>query len=220
VLGPTLHELQPFASALGPANEATQQMARAVTPIIKNEIRPFAREILPAVNEIAPDTKELSEAFPKLATSFEVFNEFFNELAYNPGKSQAGFLFFLDWANHNLNSVVSTGDAHGVLGRTLVYLNCEVAPLLKGVAEVNPNVNLLIGLLQPPDRAACQSAGILKGAAAAHKLSKPKAPAGKLLGGLTPAFGTTAAAKKPAARPQARKAKAAAQGVRPKGGAR
>jgi phospholipid/cholesterol/gamma-HCH transport system substrate-binding protein len=195
VLGPTLHELQPFASALGPANEATQQLARATTPIIKNEIRPFAHEILPTVNEIGPDTKELSEAFPKLATTFGVLNEFFNELANNPGKGQAGFLFFLDWANHNLNSVVSSADANGVLGRTLIYFNCEVAPILKGVAEINPNVNLLIGLLQPPDRAACQSAGILKGASAAHKLSKPKAPGAKLLSGLTPAFGAKGGAR-------------------------
>jgi phospholipid/cholesterol/gamma-HCH transport system substrate-binding protein len=201
VLGPTVHELQPFASALGPANEATRKLALATTPIIKNQIRPFAREVLPTVNEIAPDTKELSEAFPKLATSFGVFNEFFNELANNPGKSQGGFLFFLDWANHNLNSVVSSGDANGVLGRTLVYFNCEVAPLLKNVAEINPNVNLLVGLLNPPDRAACTAAGIAKGGTAlsAHSLSKPKAPAGGLLSGLTPTFGKAGGPSKSAA---------------------
>lgn len=220
VLGPTLHELQPFAASLGPANEATQKFAKATTPIIENTIRPFAREILPTVNEIAPATKELSEAFPKLATSFGVFNEFFNELANNPGKGQAGFLFFLDWANHNLNSVVSSSDANGVLGRTLVYFNCEVAPLLKSVASVNPNVNLLIGLLQPPDAQTCVSQGLVKGAkaSAAHKLQKPKAPGGKLLGGLRPAFGSAASApaKGPAARGK-RKAKANAS---KKGGAR
>src|SRR6185437_2324200 len=213
VLGPTLHELQPFARALGPANEATQKLTRATTPIIKNEIRPFAREILPTVNVIGPDTKELSEAFPKLATSFGVLNEFFNELAYNPGKNKAGFLFFLDWANHNLNSVVSTSDANGVLGRTLVYLNCEVAPILKGVAEVNPNVNLLVGLLQPPTAQTCISQGLVKGVkgSAARKLTKPKAPASKLLNGLSPAFGATAGAPKPGAakRRAARSAKSA-----------
>jgi phospholipid/cholesterol/gamma-HCH transport system substrate-binding protein len=191
VLGPTLHKLQPFASALGPANEATRKLALATTPIIKNDIRPFAREILPTVNEVAPDTKQLAEAFPKLAASFGVFNEFFNELAHNPGKSEGGFLFFLDWANHNLNSVVSTSDSNGVLGRTLVYLNCEVAPLLKAVGSVNPNVNLLVGLLNPPDAQACISNGLIKGVkgSAAHQITKPKAPASKLLGGLTPAFG-------------------------------
>jgi phospholipid/cholesterol/gamma-HCH transport system substrate-binding protein len=199
VLGPTLHKLQPFASALGPANEATRKLTLATTPIIKNDIRPFAREILPTVNEIAPDTKQLAEAFPKLAASFGVFNEFFNELAHNPGKSEGGFLFFLDWANHNLNSVVSSSDANGVLGRTLVYLNCEVAPLLKAVGSVNPNVNLLVGLLNPPDAQACVSNGLIKGvkgSAAAHQIKKPKAPASKLLGGLTPAFGNTRAGAK------------------------
>jgi phospholipid/cholesterol/gamma-HCH transport system substrate-binding protein len=189
VLGPTLHKLQPFASSLGPANEATRKLARATTPIIKNEVRPFAREILPTINRVAPATKGLSEAFPKLATSFSVLNEFFNELANNPGAKQPGFLFFLDWGNHNLNSVVSSADAHGVLGRSLVYFNCKVAPLLKSIAGVNPNVNLLVGLLNPPERAACQSAGILKGTAGVHKATRPKAPGSKLLSGLTPAFG-------------------------------
>jgi phospholipid/cholesterol/gamma-HCH transport system substrate-binding protein len=195
VLGPTLHELQPFANSLGPANEATRKLALTTTPIIKNEVRPFAREILPTINLVAPDTKALAEAFPKLATSFGVFNEFFNELAYNPGKSQGGFLFFLDWANHNLNSVVSSADAHGVLGRTLVYFNCEVAPLLEHVAEVNPNVKLLIGLLQPPNRASCQSAGILKATAASVRRASPAtAPAPKALSGLGAPFGKAPAA--------------------------
>ena len=81
-----------------------------------------------------------------------VLNEFFNELAYNPGPKKGGFLFFLDWGNHDLNSVVSSADANGPLGRSLVYFNCEVLPILKGVAEVNPTVNLLVGLLQPADQ--------------------------------------------------------------------
>jgi phospholipid/cholesterol/gamma-HCH transport system substrate-binding protein len=221
VLGPTLHKLQPFASSLAEANATTQQQARATTPIIKNEIRPFAREILPTVNKIAPSTKALAEAFPKLAASFGVFDEFFNELANNPGKSQGGFLFFLEWANHNLNSVVSSADANGVLGRTLVYFNCEVAPLLEHVAEVNPNVKLLIGLLQPPNAQTCISQGLVKGAtgAAAHSLRKPKAPGAKLLNGLTPAFGATATATGKAQKPRrsSRRAKAAGSA---KGGAR
>jgi phospholipid/cholesterol/gamma-HCH transport system substrate-binding protein len=166
VLGPTLHKLQPFASALGPAQEATRRLALKTTPIIKNEIRPFARQILPVVNELGPSTKGAGEAFPKLATSFSVLNEFFNELAYNPGASKGGFLFFLDWGNHNLNSVVSSADAHGGLGRTLVYFNCNILPLFKGVSEVNPTVNLLVGLLKPPTGAECLSQHIGGGAGA------------------------------------------------------
>jgi phospholipid/cholesterol/gamma-HCH transport system substrate-binding protein len=164
VLGPTLQELLPFARALGPANEATRRLALATTPIIKNEIRPFAREILPVVNELGPSTKQLGEAFPKLSAGFAVFNEFFNELAYNPGPSKGGFLFFADWGAHDLNSVVSTADAEGAFGRTLVYFNCKILPIFKGASEVNPTVNLLVGLLKPPTEAECKSQGILKSA--------------------------------------------------------
>lgn len=154
-VGPTLRALDPFAKALGPANEATRTLARRTTPVIRSEIRPFAREILPVVNDLAPSTKRFATALPRLSVSFAVLNEFFNELAYNPGPSRGGFLFFLDWGNHNLNSVLSTADAHGPLGRTLVYFNCEVVKLLKGAGEVNPTVNLLVGLLRPPTKEEC-----------------------------------------------------------------
>jgi phospholipid/cholesterol/gamma-HCH transport system substrate-binding protein len=180
VLGPTLRELDPFARAFGPANEATRRLALKTTPIIKNDIRPFAREILPVVGELQPTTQKLGEALPKLATSFAVLNEFFNEIAYNPGPSKGGFLFFLDWGNHNLNSVLSTADAHGVLFRTLAYFNCEVLRLFKDAGEVNPNVKLLEGLLRPPTKAECISEHILNanGTPVAAERGRAKAPTG------------------------------------------
>ena len=191
VLGPTLHKLLPFARSLAPAQEATTRLAKETTPVLKNQVRPFAREILPVVNQLGPSTKELGEAFPKLASSFTVLNEFFNELGYNPGPNRGGFMFFLDWANHNLNSVVSSADAHGTLGRSLLYFNCNVVPLLAPVATVNPTVNLIIGLLNPPNKAACQAAGLLTPsgvAARAHR--RASAPAGGFLSGLdTRVFG-------------------------------
>src|SRR5207248_2821056 len=84
VLGPTLHQLRPFASSLGPANEATQRLAHTTTPIIRNEIRPFARQILPTISALRPHTQDLAEAFPKLAASLAACNDCFTELAYNP----------------------------------------------------------------------------------------------------------------------------------------
>jgi phospholipid/cholesterol/gamma-HCH transport system substrate-binding protein len=188
VLGPTLRELHPFAASLAAANEATRRLSLKTTPIIREQIRPFARQILPTVSALRPDTQNLAEAFPKLATSFSVLNEFFNELAANPHTGQPGFLFYLDWGNHNFNSVVSTADTHGVLGRTLVYLNCEVAPLLKGVSEVNETVKLLVGLLNPPNAQTCASLGLLTkgGSAARGQTPSPKSPTGGLLSGLQP----------------------------------
>jgi len=198
VLGPTLHKLKPFASALAPANEATRKLAEKTTPIFKNEIRPFAREILPVVNKLAPQTRAAGEAFPKLATSFSVLNEFFNELAYNPGPNKGGFLFFLDWGNHDLNSVVSSADAHGAVGRSLVYFNCNILPLFTGVAEVNPTVNLLVNLLKPPTAAECQSFGLTAAAkAAAARAHSSARQGGGVFGGLGQApLASTASSRK------------------------
>jgi phospholipid/cholesterol/gamma-HCH transport system substrate-binding protein len=160
LVGPTLRELEPFAKAVAPAEEASRPLFKHTTPTFKNEIRPLAREILQPVNQLQPSLKQLGEAFPGLASSFAVFNEFFNELAYNPGGGKGGFMFFLDWANHNLNSVLSTADAHGPVGRTVAYLNCEVLPILQGAASVNPTVNLLVALFNPPSGDECVRQGL------------------------------------------------------------
>ncbi len=171
-VGPALHTLLPFAKSVAPANEATKALSITATPVIKNEIRPFAREILPTVNELGPSTQGLAESFPKLATSFSVINEFFNELAYNPGKGKAGFDFFLAWANHNLNSVVANADAHGTLGRSLIYFNCHVLPIIHGVEEVNEPVKILTGLLRLPTEGECASLGLSSATAARAKAAK------------------------------------------------
>ncbi|MFZ1155908.1 MAG: MlaD family protein [Solirubrobacteraceae bacterium] len=207
VIGPTLTKLEPFAKALAPAQEASRSLFKVSTPIIKNQIRPFARQILPVVNQLEPSLKELGEAFPGLSSSFSVFNEFFNELAYNPGPNQGGFLFFLDWANHDLNSVLSTADAHGPVGRTVAYLNCELLPLLQGVSEINVTVKLLVALFNPPTTEECQRQGLVNptatstsaGKAAIARTRIPASPAKKgltlkLLGSKHSAFGRLATA--------------------------
>ncbi len=197
VLGPTLKQLHPFAAAVKPANEATQKLANQTTSVIRDEVRPFARKILPTVRRLGPTTKAASEAFPGLATSFSVLNEFFNELAYNPGPGRGGFLFFLDWGNHDLNSVVSSADAHGALGRSLVYFNCEVLPLLVHVAEVNKTVQLLISLLRPPSGPECKAFGLIGGGAATTASVKAAKPgSGTFSSNLRQSPFTAAAAKR------------------------
>src|SRR5947209_2741624 len=204
LLGPTLHDLRPFARSLASANHATVRLANATTPIIRDQVRPFARQILPTINEFAPSVEGLGKAFPKLATTFSVLNEFFNELANNPGSKQGGFLFFLGWDNHNLNSILSTADAHGVLGRTLVYFNCEVLPIVTGIASINPTVNLIVELLKPPSAAECAAQGLttkagiasVKGHAAIARNSpeavRARAAALRLFTNLEPHMGASA----------------------------
>lgn len=155
IVGPTLKKLKGFANSLAPGQEASRTLFKNSTPIIRDQISPFASEVQSVLRRITPATKSFDQALPSLTSSFKVINEFFNELAYNPGAKQGGFLFFLDWANHDFNSALSTADANGPLGRTVLFFNCEIASLLKSVAEINPNVNLLVGLLKPPEGQEC-----------------------------------------------------------------
>ncbi|HWX44327.1 MAG TPA: MlaD family protein [Solirubrobacteraceae bacterium] len=158
VTAATLHALEPFAKTLAPAERDLQSSFRKVTPILKNEVRPLLRQILPVINQLQPSLQDFAQASPELNTSFTVINEFFNELAYNPGPNQGGFLFFLDWGNHDLNSAVSQGEAHGAVGQTLVYFNCGQVPLLHSVAASDETAKLILGLLYPPSPALCKTA--------------------------------------------------------------
>jgi phospholipid/cholesterol/gamma-HCH transport system substrate-binding protein len=167
VTGHTLHALEPFAKALGPAEVASQPFFRKIAPVLKNEVRPLFRQILPVINQLQPSLQDFAQASPNLTTSFTVLNELFNELAYNPGPNQAGFGFFAAWGAHDLDSVVSQGDAHGAIGQTLLYFNCELVPILTGVAEADPTAKLILGLLNPPSAAQCASAA--KSASSAAK---------------------------------------------------
>ena len=170
VTGTTLHALEPFAKNLAPAERASQPFFRKTTPILANQVRPLFRQILPVINQLQPSLQNFAQASPQLTTSFTVLNEFFNELAYNPGSNQGGFLFFADWGAHDLDSVVSQGEANGAVGQVLLYFNCEVVPILTGVAKVDPTAKLALGLLNPPSASECTSASKAAPAAGAASL--------------------------------------------------
>jgi phospholipid/cholesterol/gamma-HCH transport system substrate-binding protein len=167
VTGTALHALEPTAQALAPTNRVLQPDFRKTTRILRDEVRPLLRQILPTIDQLQPALHDFSQAAPRLTTSFAVLNELFNELAYNPGPSQAGFLFFADWGAHDLNSAVAQGEAHGAVGQAVVYFNCEVVPILSGIAEADPTAKLDIGLLNTPTPSECQAAA--KGAGATAK---------------------------------------------------
>ena len=76
---------------------------------------------------------------PSLKDAFKVLNYTTNELAYSPGGANPGFLYWLSWTAHNLNSFMSTGDVHGSVWRGIVILQCTSIP--------NAAVKALLGTL-------------------------------------------------------------------------
>jgi phospholipid/cholesterol/gamma-HCH transport system substrate-binding protein len=96
----------------------------------------------------------LSAVTPDLLRSFKVVNRLLNTLAYNPpGDTEEGFLFWASWVNHLGPAVFATQDAHGPIRRGLVVFGCQTAQLLDNVARGNPQLGVLVQLLETPHKA-------------------------------------------------------------------
>ena len=146
-----LTALHPTAVGLAPAERASQALFKATTPVIQTQIRPFVRAANPTVAELVPTATSLSAASPHLTTTFKVLGTFLNELAYNPkSASNPGYLFYLAWANHNINSALSTGDASGALLRTELLFAPASGFVLCGAAQENPSNAIVFNQLNLP----------------------------------------------------------------------
>ena len=152
-LGPTLEALRPGARALGPALVQTRPFLTETTPVIRDEIRPFVRASRPAVQELRPAARDLAALAPDLTRTFKVVNRLLNTLAYNPpGATDEGFLFWASWVNHLGPAIFSNQDAQGPIRRGLVVIGCQSLQLLENVVRGNPQLGVLIELLEAPDR--------------------------------------------------------------------
>jgi phospholipid/cholesterol/gamma-HCH transport system substrate-binding protein len=155
-LGPTLEGLRPFARALPTALRKTRPFFNETTPIIRDQIRPFARDVQPTVRDLRATTEDLAVVTPRLTRSFRVLNKFFNTLAYNPPGAAEPFLFWAGWLAHSGATLYNLQDAHGAIRRNLLLVNCPGYTNLNLVAEGNPQLGTVIRLLNlPPEAQAC-----------------------------------------------------------------
>ena len=139
-LGPTLESLRPAFRQLDEANAEVLPLVREGTPIIRNQIRPFARIAQPYLKDFGTGARNLARAGPDLTRSFHELNRFFNMGAYNPNgaepltgnleqdrRRQEGYLYWLGWTAQNTNSLFNTSDANGPLRRfALGGLSCAI----------------------------------------------------------------------------------------------
>jgi phospholipid/cholesterol/gamma-HCH transport system substrate-binding protein len=151
-LGTTLGALRPGARALGPSLVQTRPFLTQTTPIIQNQLRPFARAALPVVKVLRPAARDLALVTPKLTTSVQVLNYLLNELAYNPPGKEEGYLYWAAWANHDGATIFSTQDAQGPIRHGLVLASCSTLQVLHQLSGPVPQLGTLGALLNPPDQ--------------------------------------------------------------------
>jgi phospholipid/cholesterol/gamma-HCH transport system substrate-binding protein len=153
-LGPTLGALRPAARALGPSLQQSRPFLKDTTPVIQNQLRPFARDALPTVKALRPATSDLAQVTPKLTTTLKNLNQVLNELAYNPPGKEEGYLFWLSWLNHDGASIFSVQDAHGPVRRGTILASCATLGVLDQIGTVQPALGTAAGLLHAPKTAA------------------------------------------------------------------
>jgi phospholipid/cholesterol/gamma-HCH transport system substrate-binding protein len=155
-LGPALQKLRPFARELAPALRKTRPFFEETTPIIRDQIRPFARDVQPTVKDLRAATKDLSVVTPRLTRSFKVLNSFFNTLAYNPPGATEPFLFWSAWGAHAGATLWALQDAHGPVRRGVVLVGCSTYNSLEQIVIANPQLGVPTQLLNlPPESENC-----------------------------------------------------------------
>jgi phospholipid/cholesterol/gamma-HCH transport system substrate-binding protein len=133
-LGPTPSTKSDAARRILAAVQATGQLVNVAEPVVRTQARPLVRALKPVANDLAPALADLSNQTPYLSGAFQVVNYVLNELAYNPPGSNEGFLYWLDWFSHNVNSFLSTEDAHGASWRGLAVISCSTLARAPGLS--------------------------------------------------------------------------------------
>jgi phospholipid/cholesterol/gamma-HCH transport system substrate-binding protein len=142
---PAFEALRPPFRKLDDANAAVLPFVKEAAPILKNQVRPFARAAQPFQRNLGGAATNLATANPDLTTAFRGLNRLFDMGAYNPGGSEGisegcekagactpaerarneGYLYWLAWVGQNTVSLFSTADALGPIRRAyLLNMNC------------------------------------------------------------------------------------------------
>jgi phospholipid/cholesterol/gamma-HCH transport system substrate-binding protein len=144
---PALQSLRPPFRRLDETNAAVRPFVEEAAPVLREEVRPFARSLQPFQRDLGAASGKLAAAGPDLTKAFRGLNRLFDIGAYNPGGSEGidegcelrgdctreerarneGYLYWLAWLSTNNVSLFSTADALGPIRRAyLLNLNCDI----------------------------------------------------------------------------------------------
>ncbi len=147
---PALIGLIPQAEALGPAIKASERFFGQTTAPIRDQIRPFTRQVRPVLVHTKQASGPLNKTVAGFGHSLGGLNSFFNELAYKPGGSKQSYLFYLPWLNHDINATYTLHDAGGPVQRGLIMYTCSGAQLATGLSREKSYINALLNTANLP----------------------------------------------------------------------
>jgi phospholipid/cholesterol/gamma-HCH transport system substrate-binding protein len=149
-LAPALDRLLPSARAFGPAMRATQPFFEQTTGPIRDQIRPFTREVDDSVTALRRAAGPLEESSTGLDAGLTELNQLLNALTYNPPGADEGYLFYASWLNHNTNNLFLTQDSGGPLRRGLVMYTCLISTVADNVVATRPFLRTVRAITRVP----------------------------------------------------------------------
>jgi len=137
-----LRELEPSLRSARRTLRSTPGALRGIVPLPVSELERFIDDVAPLAPSVRGTVRDLGEATPPLRTAFEVLGRTVNRLASTPEDGSKSSLFWLAWFAHNVNSTISTQDAHGSVAHGMALLSCAT---LGPTGDLGELVNGVLG---------------------------------------------------------------------------
>src|SRR5207244_4375631 len=134
-VAPTLQAVAPAIHKLPAGLRATNELLGQSVPLVRAS-RPVLRAAVPLDRDLASVASGLRATSPDIATAFRVLDYAANELSYNPPGRDEGYLYWLAWGAHNVDSVLSVEDAHGASAHGLALVSCSSLAAQPGLAPL------------------------------------------------------------------------------------
>jgi phospholipid/cholesterol/gamma-HCH transport system substrate-binding protein len=123
----SLAALDPTLRDLPRTLRSSPDALRGLMPMPTGPLTKFIDAVAPLARSVRPAARDIKAATPPLQEAFASIGRTTNRLAYSAGPDSQSYLFWMAWFAHNLNSVLSTQDAHGAVLRGYVLFSCATA---------------------------------------------------------------------------------------------
>lgn len=121
------------------------------TPIIRDDLRPFARDVQPTLTKLKPGVDDLASSSKSVATGAEVLRQFFDGFAYEPKGSDFSALTLAGYLGHATLSLSSLQDGAGAVTRAVILSDCGlIRSGLGSVRALSPSARVLADLVGLP----------------------------------------------------------------------
>lgn len=151
-LGTASRKLEKPAAKLDRGLRELADFMETSTPVIEDNLRPFARDVQPTLAKINGAVTDLEASADDVALGTGVLREFFDGFAYDPPGEDYSPLTLAGYLSHAAYSLTGIQDAAGAATRTVLLSECslvtEALTLIRRTDPVARVISDLTGLPQ------------------------------------------------------------------------